>query len=75
MYKELQYEKAKEDDFIMKQDELGYTYYIILRGKVAVLINLPFTATFKYANIFRNFLRFQICLSQSSLFNKIGLDI
>ena len=63
MYKELQYEKAKEDHFIMKQDELGYTYYIILRGKVAVLINLPFTATFQYANMFRNFLSFQICLS------------
>ena len=51
MYSELKYEKYTKDEFITKQDELGDTYYIILRGKVSVLVNFPFNETYRYDKV------------------------
>jgi CRP-like cAMP-binding protein len=45
-YKELQYYKAKPKEYVIRQDEMGYTYYIILEGDVEVYINIEMKRKF-----------------------------
>lgn len=47
LYKELLYFYTKEGEFVMKEGEIGYTYYIIVQGTVEILINAKQTKSFK----------------------------
>jgi hypothetical protein len=47
LYKELLYFYSKEGEFVMKEGEIGYTYYIIVQGTVEILINAKQTKSFK----------------------------
>ena len=51
-YKELYYIKSDSGQYVLKQDEYGDTYYIILEGKVAVILNLSMTKLFSLQTLF-----------------------
>jgi len=39
-YRCLKYEKIRSGNYVMRQGDYGDTYYIILQGRTAVLINM-----------------------------------
>ncbi|CAI2385961.1 unnamed protein product [Moneuplotes crassus] len=51
--KELKYMKSQKGDFIIKQDEDGYTYYIVLDGAVEVLINVEKPLKMNLSELFK----------------------
>lgn len=49
-YRSLKYEVIKKGNFVMKQGDYGDTYYIVIKGKAAVLLNMDITKKWTIAS-------------------------